>query len=68
METSNPLVSVKWMGPNTPIIHLKRNGMQVLMTKKELVALHAEISNFMHYYSSSFTDERINYTDDPENI
>ena len=66
MATSeNKLVSVKWMGPNTPIIALKRNDLRVSMTKGELKALHSEIGNFIDYYKENFSDSRIDNKDEP---
>jgi len=54
---------VKWAGPNTPFIRFCKNDERIYLSKRELVALAAEIDSFTHYYREDFTEERIDYTD-----
>jgi len=55
---------VKWAGPNTPYIRRNKDDERMYMTKRELVALAAEIESFTHYYRENFTEERIDLEDD----
>ena len=54
---------VKWAGPNTPFIRFCKNDERIYLSKRELVALAAEIDSFTHYYKEDFTEERIDNTD-----
>ena len=54
---------VKWAGPNTPFVRFYKNDERIYLSKRELVALAAEIDSFTHYYKEDFTEERIDNTD-----
>jgi hypothetical protein len=55
-------VQVKWMGPNT--LYIKTgDGQRIYLSKKELKNLKTEIEDFMEFYSTDFSEERISNTD-----
>lgn len=53
------LTSVKWIGPNEPMILINRNDTRLYITKRELVSLMNEINGFTAYYHKDFTEDRI---------
>jgi hypothetical protein len=53
------LTSVKWIGPNEPMIRINRNDTRLYLTKRELVSLMNEINGFTAYYNKDFTEDRI---------
>jgi hypothetical protein len=55
---------VKWAGPNTPYIRFCKNDERIYLSKRELVALAAEIESFTHYYRENFMEDRIDLEDD----
>lgn len=60
----NQLLRIKWAGPNTPFIELNRNDARLYPTKRELVAIHNGIREFMSQYPEDFTDSRIDLEDE----
>jgi hypothetical protein len=56
---------IKWAGPNTPYIRFCKNDERIYLSKRELVALGAEIESFTHYYQSEFMEDRIDIEDEP---
>lgn len=56
---------IKWAGPNTPFIRFCKNDERIYLSKRELVALAAEIDSFTHYYKSEFMEDRIDIEDEP---
>jgi len=57
---------VKWAGPNSPYIRFCKNDERIYLSKRELVALAAEIDSFVHYYLENFMEDRIDITDDDQ--
>lgn len=60
---------VKWAGPNTPYIRFCKDAgldeKRIYLSKRELVALEAEIKSFTHYYREDFMEDRIDIEDLP---
>ncbi len=54
---------IKWAGPNTPYIRFCKSDERIYLSKRELVALEAEIKSFTHYYKEDFMEDRIDNTD-----
>jgi hypothetical protein len=61
----NKSYTVKWAGPNTPLIRAndKDDDTRIYLSKIELIQLRDEIDSFIEYYKESFTKETINNTD-----
>ena len=55
---------VKWASPNTPFIRFCKNDERIYLSKRELVALAAEIDSFTYFYREDFTEEKIDIQDD----
>lgn len=54
---------IKWAGPNTPYIRFCKDDKRIYLTKRELVALAAEIDSFTHYYREDFMEDKIDNID-----
>lgn len=59
---------VKWAGPNTALLISKQDGQRIYMTKKELIKLKAELNEFTDYYPEDFGPDRIDITDEDDNL
>jgi hypothetical protein len=57
------LTHVKWIGPNSPQIQIKRNNDKLFLTKSELKDLHDQITKFMEDHPEDFKDPNINWSD-----
>lgn len=60
------LTHIKWIGPNDPMIIIKRNDARLYLTKKELFELQNEIKDFIDFYKEDFSLGKINNTTPPE--
>jgi hypothetical protein len=61
-------VHVKWIGPNDPMIRVARNDARLYLTKRELLDLRNEITEFLKYYPDDFSAGRIDDETPPEDI
>jgi len=57
------LIHVEWITGNTPLIKIKRNDVQISVTKQELLALRDEINEFMEFYKEDFAHPNIEWND-----
>lgn len=58
--------TVKWIGPNTPIIKLLSSGRTLTLSKRELQDLQVSIDEFMEFYFKSFNESSIDNTDEED--
>ena len=57
------LVRIKWASANTPYLECTRTDERIYFTKRELIALMQEVSEFVEYYLDDFSYDKINDND-----
>lgn len=55
---------IRWVGPNSPIIISNVDNRELRLSKQELSDLAEECNEFISWYRSEFTEDRIHYKDD----
>jgi len=61
---NDPLTKIKWAGPNTPVIIVKRNDARLYLTKKEALDITRELRKFVMHYSKDFEEPRLSQEED----
>ena len=61
---ADKLVRVKWAGANVPYVSVERLDQRLYPTKRELLAMHKEIGEFLEYYKDEFRDPQLDYVGD----
>jgi hypothetical protein len=61
---NNRYINVKWASGNIPFIEFEQTGQRVYPSKRELLEMLTEITEFVEYYKDNFEDSRLDYEDE----
>lgn len=62
----NKILRIKWAGPNTPLIEIGSSNNIVYTTKRELLSIRDELSEFISYYEDNFKEGVLDNIDETE--
>lgn len=57
-------ITVKWASANIPYIEFEQTGQRIYPSKRELLGMLAEITEFVEYYKDNFEESRLDYRDE----
>jgi hypothetical protein len=57
-------IRIKWASANMPYIEFDQTGQRIYPSKRELLEMLAEITEFVEYYKDNFEESRLDYRDE----